>query len=284
MKFTTPLAAAAAALLIGMPAMAACPDDINKLRDDLRNNQGFFQRYEAGQIDRAAYLRLFEAAQTFANNRMEERCQDVLAGIKELSEKRQAEDQQQRTAPPRADAPPADRSRADRPRADRPATPATPGTGAPRQDMTQDRQQRLRAAQPVNQVRMSAETLVGADVRNMEDRDLGDVSDVIMSNGQLSHIVVGRGGFLGIGVSYYMLPANQVKVALTTDDGRVARDRIVVVEMSAEQLEASPKVTKDNGIWTAQDGERRPPATAPGAPPERTPQQRTPQQQQQQRQ
>src|ERR1051325_1465281 len=91
MKYSIGASAIALTLVMGYSANAACPDEINKLRTDLQANQSFAQRYSAGKIDRASYTRLFEAADTFAKAGLEKRCQDVLAGIKELSEKVEAE-------------------------------------------------------------------------------------------------------------------------------------------------------------------------------------------------
>ena len=81
MKYTLGAGVAVLALSVGGTAFAACPDDITKLRTDLQNNQSFQQRYTTGKIDRAGYMRLFEAAQTFATMGLEKRCQDVLAGM-----------------------------------------------------------------------------------------------------------------------------------------------------------------------------------------------------------
>src|SRR6188474_3001754 len=129
MKYTFGAGVAMLALLAGGHAIAACPDDINKVRSDLQNNQTFQQRYTAGKIDRASYLRLFEAAQTFSTMGLERRCQDVLAGIREVAEKVEAEAP---ATPPRTDQP-----RTEPPRnADR--TPPS-DTRQPRADRTDDR-------------------------------------------------------------------------------------------------------------------------------------------------
>jgi hypothetical protein len=198
------------------------------------------QRYSTGKIDRASYTRLFEAADTFAKAGLEKRCQEVLAGIKELSEKVEAE----APAQPRT-------------------TPATPRTDTPR-ERTDNRAERLRAAQPINTVNVSAETLVGSDVRNLEDKDLGDVSDVIMEKGQISQIVIGRGGFLGMGVHYHMIPANQSKVATSPTMARRPWHWLVVVNMTDEQFKAIPRVKKERGQWVAFEDDRR--ATPPPPP------------------
>ncbi|MCW5773682.1 MAG: hypothetical protein KIT16_18715, partial [Rhodospirillaceae bacterium] len=71
-------------------------------------------------------------------------------------------------------------------------------------------------------------------------------------------------------VSYYRVALDKVKVAAPTDsDGRARRTgRIVVLDMTDEQVKALPKVEKENGGWVAAgDDERKsPPPAAPGAP------------------
>lgn len=265
MRYTLGAGVAVLALMVGGHALAACPDDINKLRTELQGNQSFQQRYTSGKIDRASYMRLFEAAQTFATMGLERRCQDVLAGIKELSEKVEAEAP---VPPPRADQP-----RAEPPRTAQPAPP--PGDRRPdtrdRADRDDTRTQKLRAAQPIGALSVSFENLVGSDVRNMRNDDLGDVEDLVVERGQISSIVIARGGFLGLGVSYYIIPASQAKIANLDDDTRNKKGRVLVLDMSDEQVKTLARVKKENGQWVAADDDRRAAPERRGTPPERSP-------------
>jgi sporulation protein YlmC with PRC-barrel domain len=44
------------------------------------------------------------------------------------------------------------------------------------------------------------DNVLGADVRNLRDEDLGDIQDVILDQeGDLAYVLVGRGGFFGMG-------------------------------------------------------------------------------------
>ena len=225
------LFASAAAILFGaVPVLAACPDDITKLRTDLQNNQNFQQRYTAGQVDRGGYVRLFDAAQTFSDMKLESRCQSVLAGIREVAEKSSA------AAPPAA-------------------------------TRDETRSARLRSAKPILDARLDWGSLAGTDVRNLSDEDLGEVRDVVMDKGQINAIVVERGGFLGMGQSHYLVPAGQVKITQRTDASGDRVAPIVVIEMTADQIKAMPPLTKKDGRWV---GEAiNPPAVAPGSPPRR---------------
>jgi hypothetical protein len=266
MKYALGASAAVLALAFGGQALAACPDDIGKLRSDLQKNESFSQRYTAGKIDRASYMRLFDAARTFSNMGLDKRCQEVLAGIREVSEKVEAEAPKQ---------PPAARTDTDRtpPPAgtdrDRRTTDAAPPARTTDRDTT--RTERLRAAQPVNAAKVSFENLVGADVRNMSNEDLGDVEDFVMERGQVSYVVVARGGFLGMGVNYHMVPAKQVKVANLDDTGRDKKSRVLVLDLSADQVKAIPRVTKENGEWVAASDDRRTTPNRSAAPPDRAP-------------
>ena len=280
MKYALSAGVALLALAFGGQALAACPDDINKLRTDLQKNESFSKRYTAGKIDRGSYMRLFDAAQTFSTMGLEKRCQDVLAGIRELSEKVEAEAPAQppatgrdadRTAPPAQTDRTAPPARTDR---DRRTTDRAPPAGM-RRGADATRTERLRAAQAIDAAKVSVENLVGADVRNMSNEDLGDVEDFVIERGQVSSVVVARGGFLGMGVNYHMIQAKQAKIANLDDTGRDKKSRVVVLDLSEDQVKALPRVTKENGQWVAATDDRRtapqrgtsPPERAPAAPP-----------------
>ena len=72
------------------------------------------------------------------------------------------------------------------------------------------RQRHLLAAQPVTQMgrALSIDDLDGADVRNPQDERLGSVNDLVLNpnTGAVSHVVIARGGFLGIGRDYIAVP------------------------------------------------------------------------------
>ena len=48
---------------------------------------------------------------------------------------------------------------------------------------------------------MSADTLIGNDVDNRDDEDLGDIEEIMldMQIGEVAYAVLSYGGFLGIG-------------------------------------------------------------------------------------
>ncbi|HSK38138.1 MAG TPA: PRC-barrel domain-containing protein [Arenibaculum sp.] len=67
------------------------------------------------------------------------------------------------------------------------------------------RERHLAASIPVDQLQapLRVDQIVGTDVRNMQDEDLGDVEDIVMGpQGGVQYVLVGRGGFLGVGENY----------------------------------------------------------------------------------
>lgn len=65
---------------------------------------------------------------------------------------------------------------------------------------------------------MGAETLVGNDVYNRNDEDLGDIKEIMldMRSGQVAYAVMSFGGFLGMGEKLFAVPWS----ALTLDTER----------------------------------------------------------------
>jgi sporulation protein YlmC with PRC-barrel domain len=81
-----------------------------------------------------------------------------------------------------------------------------------------------------------ASDLTGATVYNPKDESIGDVNDVIVSrDGKVDGIVVGVGGFLGIGEKNVAIKMDQVKM-MDTDTGMK-----LVLDMTKDQLAAAPE-------------------------------------------
>ena len=80
---------------------------------------------------------------------------------------------------------------------------------------------------------VDAESLLGLAVVNAEGETIGEVDNVVIdADGQVRHVIVGVGGFLGIGEKNAALPWNGLVVAA---DGTSA-----MVPYSADQLTALP--------------------------------------------
>ncbi|WP_181700269.1 PRC-barrel domain-containing protein [Chthonobacter albigriseus] len=90
-----------------------------------------------------------------------------------------------------------------------------------------------------------ASDLIGAKVRSSTDEDIGEVNDVLFTqDGQGEAIVVGVGGFLGIGEKNVAIPFERLTV--NTEDGE-SDDLIVSLETTKEELNGAPafRTTED---------------------------------------
>src|SRR3954447_21823762 len=121
-----------------------------------------------------------------------------------------------------------------------PVPPAIPGTGAAPAEApapSAGAPAGAPAPKPIpeqaeHQVR--AQSLLGVDVSNGQDT-IGEVSDLVVTeDGRVEAIVVGVGGFLGIGQKRVALAWDSIK--LTEQDG----GRVILVSATREQLEGMP--------------------------------------------
>ncbi len=113
--------------------------------------------------------------------------------------------------------------------------------GLERGDLIDWRAQHLLTAQPVEQTPhgLRGSSIVGADLRNTRDEDLGTVDNLVLNQetGQISHVLVSRGGFLGIGEDHYAVPWEALKVAPVID--------ALVLEVPEAAAENAPTVDPD---------------------------------------
>ena len=94
---------------------------------------------------------------------------------------------------------------------------------------------------------LSASTMVGDKVRNLEGEDLGKIEEIMIDveHGRVAYAVLSFGGFLGIGNKLFAVPWS----ALTLD----AENKAFVLEMDKEMLEEAPGFDKDDWPDTVQD-------------------------------
>ncbi len=71
---------------------------------------------------------------------------------------------------------------------------------------------------------MGADTLLGNDVYNSQDEDLGDIKEIMldMQSGKVAYAVLSFGGFLGMGNKLFAVPWNALK--LDTENHRFLLD------------------------------------------------------------
>lgn len=87
---------------------------------------------------------------------------------------------------------------------------------------------------------MGADTLIGNDVYNHNEEDLGDIKEIMLDvrNGRVSYAVLSFGGFLGMGEKLFAVPWN----ALTLD----TINKRFVLNVEKERLENAPGFDKDS--------------------------------------
>jgi hypothetical protein len=81
-----------------------------------------------------------------------------------------------------------------------------------------------------------ASNLIGTTVYSQDNQSIGDINDIILSQeGQPSQVIVGVGGFLGIGEKDVVLEMSKLQIA-ATEDGNVK----IVAQTSPEELKNMP--------------------------------------------
>jgi len=84
---------------------------------------------------------------------------------------------------------------------------------------------------------MSAEALIGANVKNKAGETIGEIKDLHLNkDGSIKAAVVGVGGFLGMGERNVLIPWSQIETAREND-----ADLIVRTEASKDSLKAMPE-------------------------------------------
>lgn len=217
--------ATTAAVAVASPALAKCMDDLRAAGDSLRKEKHVAAAYRTNPTYRRQYQTLIRAARAFAGNGMEDRCKDVVEGVKELA-KKHGKSTMDQAGREKRDAKDSERDKK-------------------REMERKKRVAYLKSAKPLTQAAFSVERLTGMDVRNHKDDDLGHIDDVILRpNGQHAAII-GRGGFIGMGVVHYAMPFAKPRI----QPGTEAYSAMVVLDMTPKQLEAQPKVETKDGRW-----------------------------------
>jgi len=86
---------------------------------------------------------------------------------------------------------------------------------------------------------MGADTLIGNDVYNQADEDLGDIKEIMldMESGKIAYAVLSYGGVLGIGEKLFAVPWG----ALTLD----TKNKRFILNVEKDKLENAPGFDKD---------------------------------------
>ncbi|WP_330167304.1 PRC-barrel domain-containing protein [Bartonella grahamii] len=88
-----------------------------------------------------------------------------------------------------------------------------------------------------------ASSLIGANVYNIEDENIGEVKDIILRENNIAGFVVAVGGFLGIGESYVVISPETIQ--MTNDYGKWK----LIINATKDSLKDAPTF-KYEGRWT----------------------------------
>jgi sporulation protein YlmC with PRC-barrel domain len=93
----------------------------------------------------------------------------------------------------------------------------------------------------LGQADMRMSKLIGTDIRNLQNEDVGEIEDVIFDNGKnMRAVIVSIGGFLGIGERYVAVDPSSI-VITRNEDGDVE----AVLNTTREDLREAPQFNFD---------------------------------------
>lgn len=119
------------------------------------------------------------------------------------------------------------------------STPSMSNTAAPDSAVTTDP---VTANGLTNGKMASADALIGKNVYGRDNDKLGEVDDVILdTNGQAKQLVIGSGGFLGIG-------EKKVAVEYNAANWDSANNRINLSGLSRDDVKAMPEFKYDDSM------------------------------------
>lgn len=92
---------------------------------------------------------------------------------------------------------------------------------------------------------ISVTDLMGLNIRNASNETIGEIKDVVMSaDGKVQEVIVGVGGFLGMGERHVAIGWSQLRIGRGSDNVMAAQ-----ISATAEQLKAMPAYKYDKNIW-----------------------------------
>jgi hypothetical protein len=166
-----------------------------------------------------------------------------------------------------------DTSQQQAPAATQPAAPAAPSTAAQpetKSDSMQATTDQSKPAKPVqgqivlqDENSILASTLIGSTVYTPADETVGDINDVIVGlDGKIQGVVIGVGGFLGLGEKDVAVKMDQITVQ--PQDANKSNVRLILNSTKAD-LEAAPEF-KSVAAQNRETGSGSTGTTMPAAP------------------
>ena len=81
--------------------------------------------------------------------------------------------------------------------------------------------------------------LIGATVYGPDNKSIGDINDVLIANdGKINAVVIGVGGFLGVGEKNVAVPFDKLQVSRKADSASIDK---VTVSYTKDELKSAPK-------------------------------------------
>jgi sporulation protein YlmC with PRC-barrel domain len=88
---------------------------------------------------------------------------------------------------------------------------------------------------------MRVSKLMGLDIRNLQNEDIGEIEDIILENGKtMRAVVIGVGGFLGMGERYVAVDPTSIVIS-RNEDGDVE----AILNTTREDLRNAPEFRFD---------------------------------------
>jgi len=108
--------------------------------------------------------------------------------------------------------------------------------------------QQINAAQPISDktTAMRSDELIGTELRNQNDKELGTVDDLVMSpaTGKIAYLIIARGGIFGIDQKYVPVPWTDIKASPNMN--------ILVLNSTEDAMGAAPQVKHDQFLTPEQ--------------------------------
>ena len=122
-----------------------------------------------------------------------------------------------------------------------PAPTATPPATTAPPARTPATETQVKSKAPTQEVTgaWNAKDFMSSRVYNMAGERIGDVNDILVDNGRVTSIVIGVGGFLGIGQKEVAMTPDQVKRMVHSDG-----ETYFTVNTTKDQLKAAPEYVR----------------------------------------
>jgi len=92
---------------------------------------------------------------------------------------------------------------------------------------------------------VSVSDLMGLNIRNAANETIGEIKDVVLtSEGKIHEVIVGVGGFLGMGERYVALKWDQLRVGRSSDNSVIGQ-----VSTTTEHLKGMPAYKREKSLW-----------------------------------